>query len=114
MTIQEMGALGEMIGGIAVVISLIYVGLQIRQNSNSVRAASQIALRQLGTEITSQIAAPDMARIYVQGLKDISPLPLLLWASKTRLLRSTVDFAPLFCRSRAVDWRKRKKAGVRG
>jgi len=75
MTIQEMGALGEMIGGIAVVISLIYVGLQIRQNSNSVRAASQVALRQLGTEITSQIAAPDMARIYVQGLKDLSPLP---------------------------------------
>ena len=75
MTIQEMGALGEMIGGIAVVISLIYVGLQIRQNSNSVRAASQIALRQLGTEITSQIAAPDMARIYVQWLKDLSPLP---------------------------------------
>ena len=75
MTIQEMGALGEMIGGIAVVISLIYVGLQVRQNSNSVRAASQIALRQLGTEITSQLAAPDMARIYIQGLKDLSPLP---------------------------------------
>jgi hypothetical protein len=75
MTIQEMGALGEMVGGIAVVISLIYVGLQIRQNSNSVRAASQIALRQLGTEITSQLAAPDMARIYVQGLKDLSLLP---------------------------------------
>ena len=75
MTIQEMGALGEMIGGFAVVISLIYVGLQVRQNSNSVRASSQIALRQLGTEITSQLAAPDMARIYVQGLKDLSPLP---------------------------------------
>jgi hypothetical protein len=75
MTIQEMGALGEMIGGIAVVISLIYVGLQVRQNSNSVRAASQIALRQLSTEITSQLAAPDMARIYIQGLKDLSPLP---------------------------------------
>ncbi len=75
MTIQEMGALGEMVGGIAVVISLIYVGLQVRQNSNSVRAASQIALRQLGTEITSQLAAPDMARIYIQGLKDLSPLP---------------------------------------
>jgi hypothetical protein len=75
MTIQEMGSLGEMIGGIAVVISLIYVGLQVRQNSNSVRAASQIALRQLGTEITSQLAAPDMARIYIQGLKDLSPLP---------------------------------------
>jgi hypothetical protein len=75
MTILEMGALGEMIGGIAVVISLIYVGLQVRLNSNSVRAASEIALRQLGTEITSQLAAPDMARIYVQGLKDLSPLP---------------------------------------
>ena len=75
MTILELGALGEMIGGFAVVISLIYVGLQIRLNSNSVRAASQIAIRQLGSEITSHLAAPDMARIYVQGLKDLSPLP---------------------------------------
>ena len=69
-----LGSVGEFVGGIAVVISLIYVGLQIRQSSNSVRAASQIAIKQLSTEITNQLVAPDMARIYVQGLKDSSSL----------------------------------------
>jgi hypothetical protein len=49
---SALGALGEFIGGIAVVISLVYVGLQIRQNSNSVRAASQIAIKQLSSAIT--------------------------------------------------------------
>lgn len=31
MTIQDFGALGEVIGGIAVIVTLIYLGLQIRQ-----------------------------------------------------------------------------------
>ena len=76
MTIQEWGALGEIIGGIAVVISLIYVGLQVRQNSNSVRASSQVAIRLLSTDITTQLAAPEMARIYVTGLDESSNLPV--------------------------------------
>jgi hypothetical protein len=71
---SRLGALGEFIGGIAVVISLVYVGLQIRQNSNSVRAASQIAIKQLSSAITSHLSAPDMARIYLHGLKDSSAL----------------------------------------
>jgi hypothetical protein len=37
MTIQEMGAVGEMIGGIAVIFTLIYLTLQIRQNTRAVR-----------------------------------------------------------------------------
>jgi hypothetical protein len=69
-----LGALGELMGGIAVVVSLVYVGLQVRQNSNSVRAASHIAIKQLSSEITTQLLAPDMARIYIEGLKDSSSL----------------------------------------
>jgi hypothetical protein len=70
-----LGALGEFVGGIAVVVSLLYVGLQVRQSSNSVRAASQIAIKQLSSEITTQLLAPDMARIYIDGLEDSSSLP---------------------------------------
>ena len=69
-----MGSIGEFVGGVAVVISLVYVGLQIRQSSNSVRAASQIAIKQLSTEITNQLVAPEMARIYLEGLKDSTSL----------------------------------------
>ncbi len=33
MTIQELGAIGELIGGIAVVVTLIYLAVQVRQNT---------------------------------------------------------------------------------
>jgi len=72
---SALGALGEFVGGIAVVISLVYVGFQVRQNSNSVRAASQIAIKQLSSEITTHLLAHGMARIYIEGLKDSSSLP---------------------------------------
>ena len=37
MNIMELGAIGEMVGGVAVIGSLIYVGLQIRQNTQVTR-----------------------------------------------------------------------------
>jgi len=69
-----LGSIGEFVGGFAVVVSLIYVGFQIRQSSNATRAASQIAIKQLSTQITNQLVAPEMARIYLQGLKDSASL----------------------------------------
>ena len=38
MTIQDLGAIGDLIGGIAVVASFIYLAVQIRQNTQHVRA----------------------------------------------------------------------------
>ena len=40
MTIQELGSLGELIAAIATVAMLVYVAIQIRQNTHMVRAAS--------------------------------------------------------------------------
>jgi hypothetical protein len=40
MNIMELGALGELVGGAAVIASLIYVGLQVRQNTQGVKEAS--------------------------------------------------------------------------
>lgn len=39
MDIMELGAIGELVGGVAVIGSLLYVGLQIRQNSSWLRAS---------------------------------------------------------------------------
>ena len=33
MTIQDLGAIGDLLGGIAVVVTLIYLAAQIRQNT---------------------------------------------------------------------------------
>jgi len=33
MTIQDWGAIGELVGGVAVIVTLIYLALQVRQNT---------------------------------------------------------------------------------
>ena len=41
MTLQDLGALGEVVGGVAVVVSLIYVAYQIRQSSHQIELNSR-------------------------------------------------------------------------
>jgi len=46
MTIMELGALGEFIGAIAVVVTLIYLAVQIRQNTRVMAENERLALAQ--------------------------------------------------------------------
>ena len=53
MTISELGSLGEFVSSIAVIVTLIYLATQLRQNTKAIRAASTQALDQ---SITGNIA----------------------------------------------------------
>jgi hypothetical protein len=46
MTISELGSLGEMISAIAVVITLVYLAVQIRQNTHAMEETKRLALAQ--------------------------------------------------------------------
>lgn len=37
MTLAELGALGKFVGGIAVILTLVYLAVQIRQNTKQMR-----------------------------------------------------------------------------
>ena len=43
MNIMELGAIGELVGGVAVIASLLYVGLQVRQSNLDGRAEAHRA-----------------------------------------------------------------------
>jgi hypothetical protein len=43
MTLEDLGNLSEIIGAIAVVISLVYLAVQIRQNTAQIRESSQVS-----------------------------------------------------------------------
>ena len=43
MNILELGAIGELVGGVAVMVTLIYLAVQVRQNTKIVRASSMQA-----------------------------------------------------------------------
>ncbi len=75
MTLLDWGAIGELIGGIAIIVSLIYVGAQIKQNTKATKVSTSHAFLNLHCAIVSQISAEKEFRdIYWRGLKGLSNL----------------------------------------
>jgi hypothetical protein len=75
MDITTLAAWGEFIGGIAVVVSLIYLASQIRQNSKLLRASTASISNETGSRIGILCADnPEVARVYWAGLADRSAL----------------------------------------
>ncbi len=82
MTIQDWGALGEIIGAIAVVASLVYLAIQIRQNTNQIslgietmRLAAFERNVESGNRIRElMIVNPDLADLVARGSRDYQEL----------------------------------------
>ena len=75
MTLADLGNLGEFVGAIAVVASLIYLAIQVRQNTRSVRASTYQAVVSDSAAINATGAQDEaLARIFRVGQRDISEL----------------------------------------
>ncbi len=76
MTLEDLGNLGELIAAIATLGTLIYLAMQIRQNSESVRVnAGQTILTSLNTALQSASSSPQQARVLILGQTDFYSLP---------------------------------------
>ena len=75
MTLNDLANIGQVIGAIAVVVSLIYVALQIRQNTNAVRSATAQTVHEHFAKWYHLVAADDeLAKIVASGLRDYGSL----------------------------------------
>lgn len=71
---EAVGAVGEVVGAAAVVLSLLYVGSQIRQNT---RTSRDEAIREIYVATTNQLnvlAAPENTQCILRGLNDFGAL----------------------------------------
>ena len=106
MTFQDLGSLGELIGGIAVVVSVVYLAIQIRhntrgldQNSDLMRMSFENANRRDAIEFRSTIVADaDLAEIWRRGVAgdaNFDPVESarfhLLMVSISAMLRAQFD-----------------------
>ena len=67
MTLQDLGNLGEFIGAIAVVISLVYLAAQIRQNTRALHGSSYAQSAEQLWLVNLAIAQDrDLARIWTE------------------------------------------------
>ena len=73
-TLNEYALIAEIIGAIAVVISLIYVGLSVNQNTNAILVANHQALVALDQDTNGWLRDPEFAEIFERAANDISQL----------------------------------------
>ena len=78
---QAVGAVGELIGGIAVVLSLIYIAMQMRQNTRQIREntlalqlASQDRAQQSFSRWRQLVGDSSMSDLYLRGCRDYEGL----------------------------------------
>jgi hypothetical protein len=80
--LEDLGNLGDFIGGLAVVVTLLYLAVQLRQNTAQLRESSTLAKVQAGdiafrsfSDWRAKIVChADVADIYARGLRDLGAL----------------------------------------
>ena len=69
MTLEDLGNLGDFLGGIAVIVTLVYLALQIRSNTQTVRAASLESVVNSHSQFLDRLASDsELSRIWFSGL----------------------------------------------
>ena len=75
MTLDNLGSIGEFVGAIAVLASLIYLALQVRQATKWQRHAAFEAMAGRAADWWANISRdPEVARIYLDGCTDLGSL----------------------------------------
>ena len=75
MTIEQLANLGEVVAAIATLVTLVYLAVQIRQNTRAVRAASHHSVTDSFNHINAIVGTdPSAARIYRLGLEGLGNL----------------------------------------
>ncbi len=75
MTLQDLGSVGEFVAAIATLITLIYLAVQIRRNTKSVRSSTyQAVLDSSRSDTELLLAHPHLERIYRLGRRDPTAL----------------------------------------
>ena len=71
MNVQDLGSLGEFVAAIATIATLIYLAIQIRQNTESTRTAAETAISQnLASWLAQGVNDPELGRIYDVAVSD--------------------------------------------
>lgn len=75
MTLEALGNLGDFVGGIGVVVTLLYLAQQIRRNTRSVEAATIQSTTEHFTAFMQWLAGnADLTRIFEAGSRDFEGL----------------------------------------
>jgi len=73
--LENLGNIGDFIGGLAVVITLIYLAIQVRHNTVSVQAATVQSAAEANAELMDRFGSdPELLKFYLAGMRDFESL----------------------------------------
>ena len=75
MNLESLGNIGEFIGGLAVIASLVYLAVQIRQNTKLLRSASRQDIVSGYRAHSRLFLEPGRSRAYAEGLSAYPDMP---------------------------------------
>ena len=64
MDIMELGAIGELLGGVAVIASLVFVGVQVRHSNRLAQGAAELEMGRMNMDYLRTGAEGDFAKIF--------------------------------------------------
>lgn len=75
MSITELGALGEFLGSIGVLLTMVYLAVQIRQNTSTIRMNAEQEKSKWWYSFNQELALDgELIEIFEQGLRDVTEL----------------------------------------
>lgn len=72
--LDSLGNLGDFLGGISVIATLMYLALQVRQSTETMRANSVQELTENMLRATEALVNPDQAEMFVRGARSYASL----------------------------------------
>jgi hypothetical protein len=82
MSLSDLASIGSFVSGVAVLISLVYLALQVRQAERNQRAILQQGRAARASDLTLRMATDDLSRVFAKvsfETDDISPQQLVQW-----------------------------------
>jgi hypothetical protein len=74
-TLQDWGAIGELVGGVAVIVTLIYLAVQLRQYALGINSATFHSIMQGFNHLNTMfVSDPALADMYDRGMADPASL----------------------------------------
>lgn len=75
MTLQDWGAIGELVGGVAVIVTLVYLAVQLRQYALGMNSATFHSIMQGFNHLNTMfVNDPTLAETYERGMADPASL----------------------------------------
>jgi hypothetical protein len=75
MSIEDLGSIGDFVGSIGVLISLIYLAIQIKGSTEAARTSTyQSIVSDFGALNRAMAATPELSSLFVNAMEDFEPL----------------------------------------